>query len=84
MVGSVTDSSLSGSIGFYISQFYRSGSHISSAMILVRNFKQLVWYVNFGAWFMENVLFEQTQIKLETNGNVWKIKDIIQHVLKMQ
>jgi len=68
LVGSVTNSSLTGSIGFYISQFYISGSHIFSAMILVLNFKQLVWYVNFGAWFMQNVLFEQKQIKLEING----------------
>jgi hypothetical protein len=38
MAGSVTDSWFSGSIGFNISQFYRSGSHISLAMIPVPNF----------------------------------------------
>ena len=37
-------------------------------IILVLNFKQLVWYVYFGAQFMENVLFEEKQIKLEING----------------
>jgi len=84
LVGTVMNSSLSGSTGFYISQFYRSGSHISSAMMLVLNLKQLVWYVNFVAWFMDHVLFEQKQRKLEIKSILWKIKEFIHHVLKMQ
>ena len=39
LVGTAMNSSLSGSTGFYISQFYRSGSHISLAMMLVLNLK---------------------------------------------
>jgi hypothetical protein len=37
-------------------------------------FKQLGWYLNFSAWFMENVLFEQKMVKYEINCILWEMK----------
>jgi hypothetical protein len=43
------------------------------------------WYLNFKAWFMKNVLFEQQKIKLRNKQHFVKNKtEIMQHALKMQ
>ena len=34
-------------------------------------------YLNFSAWFMKNVLFQQKKLNYGTNGILWKIKQRI-------
>jgi hypothetical protein len=51
---------------------------------MTHTFKRLGWNLHFSAWFMKNVLYEQKKIKLRNNQHLWKIKEIMQHVLKMQ
>jgi hypothetical protein len=42
------------------------------------------WYLNFIAWFMQNILFEQRKIKLRIKLLFVENKmEIMQHVLKM-
>jgi hypothetical protein len=42
-------------------------------------------YVNFSAWFMTNILFEKTKMKLRSKWHFVENKtDVMQHILKMQ
>jgi len=36
---------------------------LSVGLFIILTFKRLGWYVNCGAWLMNNVLFEQKEIK---------------------
>ena len=47
--------------------------------------RQVSEYLNFSEWFMKNVLFEETKIKLWKKCHFVENKtEIMQHVLKMQ
>ena len=50
----------------------------------VLNFKQLNLYLDFSAQFMKNISFYRKVQEYETNGILWKLKQIMQHALKMQ
>jgi hypothetical protein len=45
-------------------------------------FEPLGGYLNFSAWFLKNILFEQKKVNYEINGILWKIKHSMQHLLK--